>query len=163
RLSAGNRPRPATRRAVRRDLAVRPLPRLPRRPRVNPLADAPRVRGRVGPPAGPRALLVGGAVGQRTPACRVGAGVTAAVSGPPPGVALVYDRVYPFAVGGVEHRNDQIARRLAGRRPVALYGFAYWRGDGSRRRPGVGYVSVGAPRSVHTTGGKRRLRDALAA
>lgn len=78
-------------------------------------------------------------------------------------VGLVYDAVYPFTLGGVEHRNHELARRLAPAHPVRVYGFDYWAKEPHRRLAGCEYVSVGAARPVHGPDGKRRTKDALAA
>ncbi len=78
-------------------------------------------------------------------------------------VALVYDAVYPYTLGGVEHRNHTLARHWAGRVDVTFLGFGYWEADPGRRLPGCRYVSIGRPRPLHDGAGKRRLTDALAA
>jgi glycosyltransferase involved in cell wall biosynthesis len=75
----------------------------------------------------------------------------------------VYDAVYPYTLGGVEHRNHTLARQWAGRVAVTFHGFGYWENDPGKELPGSGYVSVGRPRPLHDAGGKRRLADALAA
>jgi glycosyltransferase involved in cell wall biosynthesis len=73
-------------------------------------------------------------------------------------IGLVYDCVYPFTLGGVEHRNAQLAVHLAN---VTLYGLEYWKRDPARKLPAVGYASVGTARDLHASG-KRRIADSLA-
>lgn len=74
-------------------------------------------------------------------------------------IGLVYDCVYPFTLGGVEHRNAEIARALDD--PVTIYGFNYWQCDPARMIRNVRYVSLGAARNLHA-GGKRKIADSLA-
>ncbi len=43
-------------------------------------------------------------------------------------IALVYDMIYPFHIGGAEIRNYQLARRLARHHEVHLFGVKFWDG-----------------------------------
>ena len=78
-------------------------------------------------------------------------------------IGLVYDCVYPYTLGGVEHRNADIVRRLNDQDELTIYGFDYWRRDPSRKLTNCRYVSVGRARDVHASAGKRRIADSLAA
>src|SRR5438067_12944263 len=77
-------------------------------------------------------------------------------------IALVYDAIYPYEIGGVEHRNYALAAALRDRHAVSLYGFEHWRSDPSRRLTGVDYVSVGRPTPRYDAAGRRRSAEALA-
>src|SRR4051812_13068193 len=77
--------------------------------------------------------------------------------------ALIYDAVYPYTLGGVEHRNHTLARLWAGRVAVTFFGFGYWSADTGKTLPECRYVAIGPARPLHDAGGKRRLTDALAA
>ncbi len=66
---------------------------------------------------------------------------------------LFYDAVYPDTVGGVEHRNHQIAQALAARgHRVVLAG---WTTDTESSAPGVIIRSIGSPRNLYRGSGKR--------
>jgi glycosyltransferase involved in cell wall biosynthesis len=78
-------------------------------------------------------------------------------------IGLVYDCIYPYTLGGVEHRNGEMARRWCGEHRVTLFGYDYFRRDPARRIPGVHYASIGAARRVHGPDGKRRITDSFAA
>ena len=78
-------------------------------------------------------------------------------------IGLVYDCVYPYTLGGVEHRNADIVRRLSATDDLALYGYEYWQRDPGRKLPNCRYISIGPARDVHAAGGKRTIADSLAA
>jgi glycosyltransferase involved in cell wall biosynthesis len=73
-------------------------------------------------------------------------------------ILLFYDCLYPASVGGVEHRNHELARALAARgHRVTLAGFA----DGpSSPAPGVEVLPVGRPGPLYTGAGKRSTLSA---
>jgi L-malate glycosyltransferase len=76
-------------------------------------------------------------------------------------IGLVYDLIYPYTLGGVEHRNALIARRLATADRVTLYGLDYVRRDPSQRLQNVAYASVGPERPLHDARGKRSIIDSI--
>jgi glycosyltransferase involved in cell wall biosynthesis len=81
-------------------------------------------------------------------------------------IALIYDAVFPFVVGGAEQRNHELARAWAREHQVSLYGFAYWGQDdppGAGTAPGAGprYVGVGPPVPLYDANGRRRIAEAL--
>ena len=45
-------------------------------------------------------------------------------------LAFIYDVIYPYIKGGAERRYYEIARRLARRHEVHLYGMKFWEGPG---------------------------------
>jgi glycosyltransferase involved in cell wall biosynthesis len=74
-------------------------------------------------------------------------------------ILLFYDCLYPESVGGVEHRNHELARALGARgHRVVLAGFGAGRDQpfaGCEVRP------VGPPGRLYTTAGKRSTGEAL--
>lgn len=73
-------------------------------------------------------------------------------------VLLLYDCIYPRSVGGVEHRNHELARALAARgHRVTLAGFAE---APSAPAPGVEILPVGLPGRLYTASGKRSTGEA---
>lgn len=73
-------------------------------------------------------------------------------------ILLLYDCLYPRSVGGVEHRNSELARALAVRgHRVTLAGFA---DEPSEPFPGVEILPVGPPGRLYTASGKRSTGEA---
>ncbi|HWM92991.1 MAG TPA: glycosyltransferase family 4 protein [Thermoanaerobaculia bacterium] len=73
-------------------------------------------------------------------------------------ILLLYDCLYPRSVGGVEHRNYELARALAARgHRVTLAGFAE---APSEPFPGVEILPVGPPGRLYTSSGKRSTGEA---
>lgn len=74
---------------------------------------------------------------------------------------LFYDCLYPGSVGGVEHRNHELARALAARgHRVTLAGFATPEDTPSEPSPGVEVLPIGPPGRLYTASGKRSTREA---
>jgi glycosyltransferase involved in cell wall biosynthesis len=74
-------------------------------------------------------------------------------------IALVYDCIYPESLGGVEHRNYQLARALAARgHRITLAG---WAREGGTRIPGVEVLPLPGRGPAHDASGRRRLGHAL--
>ena len=74
-------------------------------------------------------------------------------------ILLLYDCIYPRSVGGVEHRNHELARALAARgHRVTLAGFAEAPSEPS---PGVEILPVGPPGRLYTAEGKRSTGEAV--
>ncbi|MEP7011126.1 MAG: glycosyltransferase family 4 protein [Acidobacteriota bacterium] len=74
-------------------------------------------------------------------------------------ILLLYDCIYPGSVGGVEHRNFELARALAARgHKVTLAGFA----DGKDApAPGVEILPLGPRGRLYGAAGKRSTGQAL--
>ncbi len=74
-------------------------------------------------------------------------------------ILLLYDCIYPGSVGGVEHRNFELARALAARgHRVTLAGFA----DGNDEpAPGVKILPLGPRGRLYAASGKRSTGEAL--
>lgn len=76
-------------------------------------------------------------------------------------LALVYDVVHPYVVGGVQKRNWEIARRLVKRgHEVTIFGMKYWTGDDVMYREGVRFRGVCPPQPLFTEG-RRSIKGAL--
>jgi glycosyltransferase involved in cell wall biosynthesis len=76
----------------------------------------------------------------------------------PLSILLFYDCIYPASVGGVEHRNFELARALAERgHRVTLAGFA---DAPSQPGPGVEVLPVGPRKRLYTEAGKRSTLEA---
>lgn len=74
-------------------------------------------------------------------------------------ILLFYDCLYPYSVGGVEHRNHELARALSARgHRVTLAGFA---DAPSEPFPGVEILPVGPPARLYTAAGKRSTGEAV--
>ncbi len=74
-------------------------------------------------------------------------------------ILLLYDCLYPASVGGVEHRNHELARALAERgHQVTLAGFA---DEPSEPFPGVKVLPLAPRGRLYTEGGKRRTSEAV--
>lgn len=72
-------------------------------------------------------------------------------------ILLLYDRIYPESLGGVEHRNLELARALAERgHRLTLAGFCRDAGD----HPEVEILSLGPPSETYSTE-QRSTRAAL--
>jgi glycosyltransferase involved in cell wall biosynthesis len=77
-------------------------------------------------------------------------------------IALVYDAVYPFSIGGGERRFHEIAVRLAERgHEVHLYGMTYWDGPDVLERDGVVLHGLCRARPLYTADGRRSITQAL--
>jgi len=76
----------------------------------------------------------------------------------PLAILLFYDCIYPESVGGVEHRNHELARALAARgHRVTLAGFA---AAPSQPCAGVDILPVGPPGRLYSAAGKRSTGEA---
>lgn len=76
----------------------------------------------------------------------------------PLSILLFYDCIYPESVGGVEHRNHELARALGERgHRVTLAGFA---SAPSRPFEGVEILPVGRPGTLYSGSGKRSTSEA---
>lgn len=57
-------------------------------------------------------------------------------------IAIVYDMLYPFNVGGAEIRNYQLAKQLSKKHEVHLFGVKMWDGPDIIKREGITYHGV---------------------
>jgi len=76
-------------------------------------------------------------------------------------IAMVYDAVYPYVKGGAERYFAEIAKRLAPRHEVHLFGMKYWSGPADRQQAdGVWLHGVCPPVALYRHG-RRSLLAAL--
>lgn len=75
-------------------------------------------------------------------------------------LAFVYDAVHPWEKGGAQKRVWELARRLADRHDVHLYGMQYWDGPSTMQRDGVTLHGVCDPYELYTDG-RRSIAQAL--
>lgn len=76
-------------------------------------------------------------------------------------IGFVYDAVYPYVIGGAEHRNYALAEQLRARHQVEIIGYDYWSADPTRKLAGVDYLGVGPPVAQYNGQGRRRVSQAL--
>ncbi len=57
-------------------------------------------------------------------------------------IAFVYDVIYPWVKGGVERRVYELARRLAEKHEVHIYGYKLWEGKDEIEREGIFYHGI---------------------
>lgn len=72
-------------------------------------------------------------------------------------IALIYDAVYPYAMGGAERRYHAVADLTGHAHDVAIYGLHYWRREPDLRLPHCRYVPVAPAVPLYTRGGRRSL------
>jgi glycosyltransferase involved in cell wall biosynthesis len=72
-------------------------------------------------------------------------------------IALVYDAIYPWSVGGGEFHVHELARHLAARgHDVHVVGMQWWDGPSTRREHGVTFHGLAKTRGLYSDGAKRR-------
>jgi len=77
-------------------------------------------------------------------------------------IAIVYDCLYPYTVGGAERRYHGIAARLATRHQVTYVTRRQWpAGETPDAPPGVRVVAVSGGRSLYTGAGRRNVSAPL--
>ena len=68
-------------------------------------------------------------------------------------IAIVYDLIYPYSIGGIEKRNWEIARRLVRKgHSVTLFGTKAWQGESVIEKEGVTLRGVGHYRRLYING-----------
>ncbi len=74
-------------------------------------------------------------------------------------VLILYDCIYPLSLGGVEHRNFELAKVLARRgHRITLAGFSP---APSTPAEGVRVLPIGPPGQLYTASGRRSTRESL--
>ena len=72
-------------------------------------------------------------------------------------IAFVYDVIYPWVKGGVEKRVYELAKRLAKRHEVHVYGYRLWKGRGEVERDGVFYHGLAPAGRLYALGRRNPL------
>ncbi|MCX5782047.1 MAG: glycosyltransferase family 4 protein [Elusimicrobia bacterium] len=71
-------------------------------------------------------------------------------------IAIVYDAVYPYVIGGAEKRNWEIAKRLAAKgHDVSLVGMKFWKGSKQLISESVQLKGICPAISLYNRNGKR--------
>ena len=77
-------------------------------------------------------------------------------------VAIVYDCLYPYTIGGAERWYRELAERLAARHEVTYLTRRQWTGDTPSDSPrGVRVVALGGSGSLYGASGRRRVMPPL--
>ncbi len=77
-------------------------------------------------------------------------------------IAIIYDPVYPYVIGGGERRNWEIARRLINyKHDVYLVGMKYWNGQSRIVREGVKLVGICPAVQLYNKKGRRSYFEAM--
>ena len=76
-------------------------------------------------------------------------------------IALVYDLLYPYSIGGVEIRNYQLAKFLSKRHEVHLYGVKMWKGNNTINDGKLILHGVCRYKDKYSFSGNRRISDVL--
>ena len=69
--------------------------------------------------------------------------------------------IYPFNIGGVELRNYELAKRLAKKHEVHIYGVKLWKGPNVIKKDGIIIHGICKYKNLYTFSGKRRIREPL--
>jgi glycosyltransferase involved in cell wall biosynthesis len=77
-------------------------------------------------------------------------------------IALVYDAIYPYIIGGGQRRYYEFGKRLAIKGyEVHLYGMKYWKGPKTIKRDGLILHGLCKARPLYTKSGRRSINEAL--
>ena len=67
-------------------------------------------------------------------------------------IAFVYDVIYPWVKGGVEKRIYELAKRLAKKHEVHIYGYKFWNKEDVIEREGIFYHGTIRPKKIYSNG-----------
>ena len=78
-------------------------------------------------------------------------------------IAIVYDLLYPYSIGGVESRNFSLAKHLVLKgHEVHLFGVKMWRGDSEKNISKNFYIhGISRYRSKYDFKGNRHIAEPL--
>ncbi|MBU3907035.1 MAG: glycosyltransferase family 4 protein [Nanoarchaeota archaeon] len=76
-------------------------------------------------------------------------------------IAIVYDMIYPFNIGGAELRNYEIAKRLAKKHEVHLFGVKLWKGPDIIKKEGITLHGVCRYKKLYSFSGKRTIFEPI--
>ena len=74
-------------------------------------------------------------------------------------IALVYDAVYPYVIGGAEKRIRDVAQGLAKAHDVHVVGLQWWKGSRTFREASVTYHGIAPAMGLYTHKGRRRIGE----
>ena len=77
-------------------------------------------------------------------------------------IAIIYDMIYPFNIGGLEIRNYEIAKRLIKKgHEVHLYGVKLWEGGDIIKKDGLILHGVCRYKNLYNINGKRTIFEPI--
>ncbi len=77
-------------------------------------------------------------------------------------IAIVFDGIYPYAIGGIEKRNWEIAKRLVLKgHEIHMFGMKDWKGEKDFIKEGVYIHGVGTHIKRYTKSGIRSIKVAI--
>ncbi len=77
-------------------------------------------------------------------------------------IAIVYDMLYPFHIGGVELRNYELAKRLVKRgHEVHMFGAKLWEGPDKIKKEGIYFHGISRYNELYNFQGKRTIFEPL--
>lgn len=76
-------------------------------------------------------------------------------------IAIIYDMIYPFNIGGAEIRNYEIAKRLAKKHEVHIYGVKLWKGKEVIKKDGIILHGICRYANLHNFKGKRTIWEPI--
>jgi L-malate glycosyltransferase len=76
-------------------------------------------------------------------------------------IAIVYDMLYPYCIGGIELRNYEIAKRLAKNHEVHLFGIKLWNGKSNFKKQGIYYHGIYRYKKKYSFKGYRSILEPM--
>lgn len=77
-------------------------------------------------------------------------------------IALLYDMIYPYSIGGVEVRNYTLAKMLTKRgHEVHLYGIKLWKGKNLIKKEGIYIHGIASLKKKYNFRGKRKIFEPI--
>ena len=72
-------------------------------------------------------------------------------------IAIIYDAIYPYVIGGGEKRAYYLAKELSKEHEVHLFGMKFWKGDKVIKKEGIFYHGVCKPIPLYKKGRRNFL------
>jgi glycosyltransferase involved in cell wall biosynthesis len=76
-------------------------------------------------------------------------------------IAIVYDMIYPFNIGGVEVRNYELAQRLSKNHEIHLFGVKLWEGPDIIKKDGLTLHGVCRYKNLYNFKGTRTIWEPI--
>lgn len=76
-------------------------------------------------------------------------------------IAIVYDMIFPFNIGGAEIRNYEIAKRLAKNHEVHLFGVKLWDGPDTLKKDGLIIHGICRYKNLYSFSGTRTVWEPI--